>query len=140
MASGFPIDAGATVPKMRKVERSDFGARLRAARLDADVSQEDLAKAAGLAQSSVTELERSGQGSAAVTRMARKLNVDARWLVSKRNPCLVGHRVGVHCCVGRGQYAVGNPTRSTGRFWNRHRVASNPTGGYALVESMSRRL
>lgn len=82
MASGFPIDAGATVPKMRKVERSDFGARLRAARLDADVSQEDLAKAAGLAQSSVTELERSGQGSAAVTRMARKLNVDAHWLAT----------------------------------------------------------
>ena len=91
IASGFPIDAGATVPKMRKVERSDFGARLRAARLDADVSQEDLAKAAGLAQSSVTELERSGQGSAAVTRMARKLNVDAHWLATGEGDLHCGH-------------------------------------------------
>lgn len=50
--------------------------------MEAGVSQGDLGKAAGLSQSSIAEMERSGQGSTAVTKMARKLGVDAHWLAT----------------------------------------------------------
>lgn len=81
-ASGFPIEPVGNVRRMRKVDRSEFGARLHSARLAAGVSQGELAEAAGTTQSNIAELEKTGQGSAAVTKMARKIGVDAHWLAT----------------------------------------------------------
>lgn len=80
LASGIPIDRGATVRRMRNVDRSEFGARLYTTRKEAGLSQQDLADAAGLSQSNIAELEKSGQGSAAITKLARRLGVDPHWL------------------------------------------------------------
>lgn len=65
---------------MRNVDRSEFGARLYETRKEAGLSQQDLADAAGLSQSNIAELEKSGQGSAAITKLAKRLRVDPHWL------------------------------------------------------------
>jgi len=62
--------------------RTDFGKRLRDARKAAQLSQVQLGQLAGLSQSNVAELESVGQGSAAVTRLAAALKVDAHWLAT----------------------------------------------------------
>lgn len=67
---------------MREKTRSEFGQRLFDERQKAGKSQEQLAKAAGIAQSTLTEAENKGQGSAAVTKLARALGVDAHWLAT----------------------------------------------------------
>lgn len=46
------------------------------------MSQAKLAKLVGLAQATVAELEKVGQGSPAVTKMGRVLHVDAHWLAT----------------------------------------------------------
>lgn len=46
------------------------------------MSQMRLAELAGLSQSNIAELESIGQGTAAVTRLAMVLGVDAHWLAT----------------------------------------------------------
>lgn len=67
---------------MRESPRTDFGRRLRECREAAGLSQPALGKLVELSQSTISELEASGHGSPAVTRMARALRVDAHWLAT----------------------------------------------------------
>lgn len=71
---------------MRESPRTDFGRRLKECREDAGLSQPALAKLVDLSQSNISELESSGQGSAAVTKLAIALSVDAHWLATGEGP------------------------------------------------------
>ena len=62
------------------MSRSDFGARLHASRKLAKLTQAKLAARAGLSQSNIAELEKSGNGSSATTALARATGVNAEWL------------------------------------------------------------
>jgi len=68
---------------MAKVkERTPYGERLRAARLRADLTQEQLSKRVGISQSTLNELESKGQGSMYTAQLAYALGVRALWLAS----------------------------------------------------------
>lgn len=75
---------------MRNLERTDFGARLLAARKHAKLSQKELAERAGLSQSNLSELEKSGLGSARVVAIAAACGVSARWLSAGEGGMLDG--------------------------------------------------
>jgi phage repressor protein C with HTH and peptisase S24 domain len=78
----MPIDENPTLATMRDTERSEFGARLFAARKRADMSQAEVAQAVGISQGTYAQAERSGQGSAHVLKMATVLKVDPGWLAN----------------------------------------------------------
>jgi transcriptional regulator with XRE-family HTH domain len=61
-------------------DRTPFGARLFAARTHAKLTQTQLAKAAGVSQGTLGELEWSYDGSAAVVRLAMACGVRPEWL------------------------------------------------------------
>lgn len=65
---------------MRVKDRTPFGERLYGARIRARLSQGELASRAGMAQSTVAQLEKSGQGSAKTSQLAKVLGVDVNWL------------------------------------------------------------
>lgn len=60
--------------------QTEFGKRLREARKRMDLTQLQLAKKVGIGQSTLAELERSGQGSSHVLKMAMALHVSPQWL------------------------------------------------------------
>lgn len=66
----------------REENRTPFGARLAAARKHAGLSQGALAKAVGMAQSTLAEAERGAHGSAKTTLIAARTGVDAHWLAT----------------------------------------------------------
>jgi transcriptional regulator with XRE-family HTH domain len=70
------------------IERTAFGERLVAARKHAKLSQPELARRADMSQSNLSELERSGQGSAKTSRIAQICGVRAAWLESGTGPML----------------------------------------------------
>jgi transcriptional regulator with XRE-family HTH domain len=61
---------------------SEFGSRLRAARKYAKLTQVQLARASGIRQSSLSEAERSADGSAYTSQLAKSCGVDAHWLAT----------------------------------------------------------
>lgn len=61
-------------------ERTPFGERLHKARTHARLTQSELAKAAGVSQGTLGELEWRYDGSAAVVRLAKACGVRAEWL------------------------------------------------------------
>lgn len=63
-----------------KRERTAFGARLYKARTHAQLTQPQLAKAAGMAQSTLGELEYDGNGSSYTAQLAKACGVRAEWL------------------------------------------------------------
>lgn len=65
---------------------TDFGNRLKQARKLAGLTQVQLAKAVGVAQSTIAELERQGYGSAFTPQIAKELKVSATWLASGDGP------------------------------------------------------
>lgn len=65
---------------MRIPERSEFGARLFAARLYAGLKQTPLAKAVGMSQSTYAELEKKGLGSSKTVQLSAACKVNAKWL------------------------------------------------------------
>lgn len=67
---------------MGKEKRSEYGARLFAARKNAGLTQAQLATAAGIKQPTIAELEKFGQGSTHTTRLALALRVDPEWLAN----------------------------------------------------------
>jgi len=79
-ASGMPIDENPTLAAMRDSERSEFGARLLAARKKSGMSQTEVAQAVGISQGTYAQAEKSGQGSAHVLKMASVLGVNPGWL------------------------------------------------------------
>lgn len=64
-----------------------FGQRVREARKEAKLTQPQLAKAAGLSQTTISDIERGrNNGSSEVTSLARALNVTPEWLAEGRLP------------------------------------------------------
>lgn len=61
---------------------TEFGKRLKTARKHAKLTQVQLAKAAGIGQSTLAELEKSGFGSARVVSLAEACGVSATWLAT----------------------------------------------------------
>lgn len=59
---------------------TDFGKRLKEARKHAGLTQAQLAKKVGIGQSTIAELERSGNGSSYVSTMAVTMRVSPLWL------------------------------------------------------------
>jgi transcriptional regulator with XRE-family HTH domain len=64
----------------RPRERTPFGQRLYDARKKAKLTQVKLAKAAGMAQGTLAELEWDGQGSSYTPMLAAACGVSAEWL------------------------------------------------------------
>lgn len=82
-ASGIPLSEFRTLRTMTESkDRTPFGSRLHAARMQAKLSQVALAKLAGMSQSSLAEAEKTGQGSAYTAQLAQHTGVDAHWLAS----------------------------------------------------------
>jgi transcriptional regulator with XRE-family HTH domain len=69
-------------------ERTEFGIRLRQARLHAKLTQPQLAKASGIAQSTLSELENVGHGTASTTKIAAVCGVRTEWLALGEGPML----------------------------------------------------
>lgn len=82
MTNGFPMCNIGTLRCVRESDRTDFGARLLAARKHAGLSQTQLAHAVGMRQSSVAEAERFGQGSAYTAQIALRCGVSVEWLAT----------------------------------------------------------
>ena len=61
---------------------TEFGQRLKTARKAAKMTQADLAKKVGIGQSTIAELEKSGNGSSHVPVMAAVLGCSALWLAT----------------------------------------------------------
>lgn len=59
---------------------TDFGKRLKEARKHAGLTQQQLAKKVGIGQSTIAELERTGNGSSHVSTMAVTMRVSPLWL------------------------------------------------------------
>lgn len=74
--------------KTTTTERTAFGERLHKARLHAGLSQPDLAAKAGIAQSTLSILEKRGQGSAHTATLARLTGVRVDWLEKGHGPML----------------------------------------------------
>lgn len=70
----------------RQKERTPFGERLHQARKAAKLTQPQLAKAAGMAQSTLAELEYIGNGSSFTAQLAEKLKVRPEWLANGSGP------------------------------------------------------
>lgn len=73
---------------MAESERTPYGERLLKARTHAKLSQPQLAKAVGLRQSTIGELEKKGSGSQKTTQMALACGVRPEWLASGDGPML----------------------------------------------------
>lgn len=80
------MNGGDTVEDMK--ERTPFGDRLYAARTHAKLSQPQLAKAVGMSQSTLGELEWTGQGTSKATQIARTCGVRSEWLSEGQGPML----------------------------------------------------
>jgi transcriptional regulator with XRE-family HTH domain len=69
-----------------KRERTEYGERLFQARTKAKLTQPQLAKAAGMAQSTLAELEYIGSGSSFTAQIANACGVRAEWLANGEGP------------------------------------------------------
>lgn len=81
-ASGIPLTEFRSLSGMprREPNRTAFGQRLHEARVAMRLSQPELARAVGMAQSTLAEAERIGQGSSKTAQLAAALGVRAEWL------------------------------------------------------------
>lgn len=77
---GCPIDGRFTLATMRERARTDFGQRLVEARAHAKLSQVELAKAVGMSQGTLGELEMDGEGSTYTVKIATACGVRPEWL------------------------------------------------------------
>lgn len=67
-----------------------LGERLRSARREAGLTQPSLAKLAGVAQATISDIERGkSQGSAYIVQLARVLKVNPLWLLERKGPRLM---------------------------------------------------
>ena len=76
--SGKAISENRTVPPMA----TDFGKRLVQARLHARLSQEELARRVGMAQSTLATAESRGYGSRKTVQIAAVCGVNPHWLAT----------------------------------------------------------
>jgi len=93
--NGEPIDGRATLVYVakRERERSPFGQRIYEARKHAGLTQTQLAHAAGLAQSTLGELEIKGESSMRTVQMAEACGVRAQWLADGTGPMVDASRL-----------------------------------------------
>lgn len=70
--------------------RTAFGERLFKARSHAKLTQPQLAKAAGMAQSTLAELEYIGSGSSKTAQIAKACGVNPQWLAEGVGPMTAG--------------------------------------------------
>lgn len=84
MDSGWPINGSSTLPHMARkpAPQTEFAQRLLTARTHAGFTQPQLAKMAGMAQSTYAGLEVRGQGSSYTAQIAAACGVRAEWLAS----------------------------------------------------------
>lgn len=87
-AIGHPINGCPIVGFVTKKERTPFGERLHQARKHAGLTQPQLSKAVGMAQSTLGELEYVGHGSTFTTKIAMRCGVRAEWLAEGHGPML----------------------------------------------------
>jgi transcriptional regulator with XRE-family HTH domain len=71
---------------MRTKQRTEFGERVRAARLHAKLSQEMLGERTGLGQSTISYLEQFGESSNQTVPIAQACGVRAAWLAEGTGP------------------------------------------------------
>lgn len=72
--------------RMRERDRTPFGRRVWEARTEAKLTQKDLCKAAGMAQSTLAEAETTAHGSSFTAQIAAATGVSAEWLASGVGP------------------------------------------------------
>jgi transcriptional regulator with XRE-family HTH domain len=93
-STGKPLERGHTLRRMTKassteIQRSAYGERLLKARQHAGLSQRVLAQKAGFeSQSTLSQLEISGQGSSRTARIAEICGVRVAWLDRGDGPML----------------------------------------------------
>lgn len=73
---------------MTDKERTPFGERLYEARKHAKLTQHQLAKKAGISQSTLGELEWKGDGSSKTAQMAIACGVRSEWLATGNGPMI----------------------------------------------------
>lgn len=93
LGAGKPLNPSSTLSRMPKstdetIERTAFGERLYRARKHANLSQRGLGEKVGLSQTTLTELERTGQGSSKVAHIAAATGVRVQWLAQGEGPML----------------------------------------------------
>jgi DNA-binding XRE family transcriptional regulator len=74
--------------RMANRDRTEFASRVIAAREHAGMTQHELGAAAGIKQSTIAEMEVSGQYSLKTPQIARACGVDAYWLATGEGPML----------------------------------------------------
>lgn len=82
VSTGLPIVNIGKLIGVKSKERTPFGQRLYDARKRAKLTQEQVAKAIGIGQSTLAELERSAQGSSRAVELAGLYRCDALWLTT----------------------------------------------------------
>lgn len=80
--------------KHHQTMTTDYGKRLRTARVAAGLTQRQLAEAVGVKQPTIAEAERSGYGSKFTVAIARELGVSPYWLESGDGPMELVKRSG----------------------------------------------
>lgn len=75
---------------MKQKARTEYGARLFAARKHADMTQTALAKAAGMSQSAYQEAETTGLSSTYTAQLAEACGVSPQWLATGEGSMLAG--------------------------------------------------
>lgn len=81
----------ATLRLMNRKPRSEYGARLLAARQYKRLTQTQLAKAVGMSQSAYGQAETTGAGSVFTSQLAAACGVRAQWLASGDGSMLEGN-------------------------------------------------
>lgn len=77
--------------RARNTRRMEFKDRLKAARKHAQLNQAELAKASGLTQTSISDLERGkSKGTAFVAQLALACGVDSMWLAEGKGEMISG--------------------------------------------------
>ncbi len=75
---------------------TEYGMRLRRARQHAGLTQAQLQKLTGIAQSTISTAEREGYGSSETPVYAKALRVDAHWLATGEGDMLAGNTEPAH--------------------------------------------
>lgn len=82
VSSGFAVFQMDTLLPMDRKTRSEYGARLLAARKHKGLSQTALANAVGMSQSAYGQAETTGSGSSFTSQLADVCGVRAQWLAT----------------------------------------------------------
>lgn len=88
-ASGKPVRDIANLTGVKDDDRTDFAKRLVAARKHANLTQNAVAQAVGMSQSTLGEAEKTAQGSSFTAQIAAVCGVNAKWLAEGKGEMVV---------------------------------------------------